>query len=215
MRRSGFVLAALAVGLAGCAAGTQPPASPSQDAGSSMGALRHAANLHPCPSTAASRDGSVSAAAPPNAHPGADAKPLPALTLPCLGGGPKVRLKDLRGTPTLLNIWASWCEPCQREVPYLQAAYDAAAGRLRVLGADIEDSRRSALDFAAHAGMSYPSVIDQQGAMLDYAGPKGPPVTLFVSAGGQVVHMKVGPFTSERAVRRATEHYLGVKVAPA
>ncbi len=201
MRTAALGLAALAVALAGCTAGSHPGAHSSQRSGPSLTSLRQAAELHRCPATRGSPAGET----------GASGHRLPALTLPCLGGGPRVRLAALHGTPMLVNLWGSWCGPCQQEVPYLQKAYAAAAGRLRVLGVDTEDSRRSALDFAAHTGMHYPSVVDAQGAVKQEAGPKGLPVTLFVTAGGDVVHTKIGPFRTEAAVQSAVRRYLGIE----
>ncbi len=123
-----------------------------------------------------------------------------------------MRLATLRGTPMLVNIWASWCGPCQREVPYLQAVHEDSGGRLRILGIDNVDSSGSALDFAAHAGMTYPSAVDKQGTVLRSTGAVGPPVTLFVSSDGAVVHTKIGPFADESGVRRAVARYLGVQL---
>jgi thiol-disulfide isomerase/thioredoxin len=211
---AGLVL--LALGLVGCTSGhgragsgdrTDVRGQPSSAASApSLQALRHAADLRPCPATS-STTAAITTGSPAESS---EQGRLPELALPCLGGGQHVRLAALRGSPTLVNVWATWCGPCQREVPYLQNVYAASGGRLRVLGVDTEDSRASALDFAQHAGMRYPSVVDQQGRVLRSTGAPGPPVTLFVAASGKVEHTKIGPFTSERDLRQAVQTYLGV-----
>ena len=154
--------------------------------------LRMRAGLDRCPATQA---------------PGA-AK-LPRLVLSCLGAGPKVQMSGLVGTPTLINVWGSWCAPCQKEVPALQAVHAAAPGRLRVLGVDTEDDQASALDFAAHVGMTYPSVVDDNGTFLRSFGKNATPMTLFVDAGGVVVHTKLGEFKGTE-LKEDVQRFLGV-----
>ena len=56
---------------------------------------------------------------------------LPGLELPCLGDGPSVNLADLRGVPTVLNVWAAWCTNCDREMPLFASAVDRAGDRVR------------------------------------------------------------------------------------
>jgi len=154
--------------------------------------LRAAAGLDPCPAT-----------------PAAPAGNLPKDTLDCLGDGPPVTVAALRG-PLLINLWGSWCEPCQREVPALQRIYTAAHGRLHILGVDTEDSSASALDFAAHAGMTYPSVVDPNGTFLHALGRSVTPMTFFVDAGGRVVHTKYGQFHGIEEIRADVRQWLGV-----
>lgn len=137
---------------------------------------------------------------------------LPKLTLPCLGGGKVVALHALTGKPALVNIWASWCKPCQREVPALQAVYAAAHGRMTVLGIDMEDTDGSALDFAKHIGMRYPSVVDRNGDVLRHLGFAGPPATLLVDASGAVVYRQAGEFKSVADLHAKISTYLKVSL---
>jgi cytochrome c biogenesis protein CcmG/thiol:disulfide interchange protein DsbE len=134
---------------------------------------------------------------------------LPHVVLSCLGNGPRVNFAGLLGTPTLINVWGSWCLPCQEEVPALQALHVAAADKLRVLGVDTEDEHGSALDFAAHIGMKYPSVVDDNGTFLRSFGKSATPMTLFVDAAGVVVHTKLGPF-KDTELTQDVQRYLGV-----
>ncbi len=166
--------------------------SASQDAaaGPDLVALRAAADLAPCP-----------------AGIGAD---LPRLTLPCLGGGPAVALRGSgSGLPTLVNIWAQWCAPCVREVPDLVALAEAGAGRLSVVGVLHEAEHDQALEFARQYGMHYPSVIDDDGAVLRRFAP-GPPATLFVDAAGRVVYVQRGQFASLAEITSLVRQHLGV-----
>ncbi|MDQ1747711.1 MAG: hypothetical protein QOD07_1974 [Frankiaceae bacterium] len=138
---------------------------------------------------------------------------LPDLTLPCLGTGPAVHLAGLRGTPTVVNIWGSWCVPCQAETTYLATVYDALKPQVRFLGVDTEDSSDSALDFAPHVTppMRYPSVVDEQKKVLvglDLI--SAVPSTVFVDAAGHVVHKATVAYTSAAQLRRDIATYLGV-----
>ncbi|MDQ1700645.1 MAG: hypothetical protein QOG34_2508 [Frankiaceae bacterium] len=151
---------------------------------------------------------------PPSEPSGHVASGLPDVTLPCLGAGPKVRLAGLRGTPTVVNIWGSWCTPCQAEAKYLSTVYDALKPRVRFLGVDTEDSSDSALDFAPHVTppMRYPSVVDEQKKVLVGLGLiSAVPSTVFVDAAGHVVHKSAVAYGSAAQLRRDIERYLGVK----
>ncbi|MFL6238813.1 MAG: TlpA family protein disulfide reductase [Actinomycetes bacterium] len=146
----------------------------------------------------------------PNTGPDDVKAKLPDLTLDCLGAGPRVHISGLRGIPTLINVWGSWCTPCQREVPALQTVYAAAGGRLRVLGVDTEDDHASALDFAAHAHMKYPSVIDDDGAFIRALGRNATPMTLFVNESGVVVHTAYGQFRNVGDIKAQLQRYFGI-----
>jgi thiol-disulfide isomerase/thioredoxin len=75
-----------------------------------------------------------------------------------------VRLSQLGGhRPVLVNLWASWCQPCQQEMPRIEAAARAAGNRLLVLGVDTADSPGSASSFLSAAHITYPQVLGRAG----------------------------------------------------
>ncbi|MEO6205011.1 MAG: TlpA disulfide reductase family protein [Mycobacteriales bacterium] len=154
-------------------------------------ALRVAANLASCP-------------------PGIG-RELPALTLPCLAGGDPVRLAAAgSGRPTLVTIWATWCPPCVREVPLLQAFAERAAGAVEVVGVLHEDLPANALEFARQYGMRYPSVVDGDGQVLRAFG-SGPPITVLLRADGAVAAVKRGEFTDLAQIVALVKDSLGVQ----
>jgi cytochrome c biogenesis protein CcmG/thiol:disulfide interchange protein DsbE len=175
MRKAQALLAsaaASAVLVAGC--GTATPAGDANGADNIAGAqpvARHPV-LSPCPSS-----GMASA--------------LPSLSLGCLGTGPVVNLAALGG-PVLVNLWASWCGPCRKEMPSLQAAFDSHGAKIQFLGVDTEDDRNSANDFLAAFGVHYPQVSDARGDLLHQIGGSGLPVTLILDRTGKVVYSKRG-----------------------
>ena len=185
MRRAALAGAVLAL-VAGCGGGDEPRA-PRPD----LAPLRAAAALAPCPSGIGD---------------------VPHLVLPCLGGGPDVVLDGPPpGVPTLVNVYGSWCSPCQREMPVLVDFAERAGSKVALLGVDTQDDTRLALLFAKDVGQHWPAVVDDDGVFLRHYGV-GPPVTLFVDAAGKVAFVHHGPFTSVAQVVAAVSRHLGVKV---
>jgi thiol-disulfide isomerase/thioredoxin len=124
------------------------------------------------------------------------------------GGLPalRARLAALRGTPVVINKWASWCEPCREEFGVFQRVAVARGREVAFLGIDSNDSRGHALTFLRAFPISYPSFFDPGGqAGLAITDSGVTPVTVFVNrAGGRFIHQ--GPFLSvaklEAAIRR-------------
>jgi thiol-disulfide isomerase/thioredoxin len=92
-------------------------------------------------------------------------------------------LDDLRGMPVVVNLWASWCEPCKREMPMLSEAA-AAHPDVQFLGVDTLDSREGAEEFIAEYSVPFPSLFDPDGAIRTELGSFGLPVTVFFDAEG-------------------------------
>lgn len=105
-----------------------------------------------------------------------------------------VSLEGVDG-PVVLNIWASWCVPCRREMPVLQAAHEEYGDRVRFIGVNHQDQRDAALQFLRETGVSYPSGFDPQGATARAYGAFGLPTTYFITASGRIVATKTGELT--------------------
>jgi thiol-disulfide isomerase/thioredoxin len=109
---------------------------------------------------------------------------LPDLELPCFTGAQPVRLADLRG-PAVINLWASWCEPCREELPAMQRLADATAGRLTVLGVNTGDGRDAAASFGAAKNVKMPTLYDREQKLASALGRVTLPVTVFLDASGK------------------------------
>ena len=144
--------------------------------------------------------------------PGAPPAGLPDLELPCFTGGAPVRLADLRG-PAVINMWASWCEPCRAELPLMQGLADRAGDRVRVLGVDTGDARDAAAAFGAGKQVTMPTLYDRDKKLLSSLGRATLPVTVFVdSAGRDYVHP--APVTSAVELSELLRRHTGVAVTP-
>jgi thiol-disulfide isomerase/thioredoxin len=136
---------------------------------------------------------------------------LPAVTLDCLGGG-KLDLGRAPGTPTVVNLWASWCGPCREELPVMQEFADAAAERVQVVGVISKDGVPQADSFAGDAGVTFPGAFDGEGRLMAELGLNTLPHTYFLDADGAVVHTETGPVDSLDELEGLVAEHLGVRL---
>lgn len=136
---------------------------------------------------------------------------LPDLTLPCLGEGPDVRLSDLRGVPTVVNVWAAWCTNCEREMPLFASAVEQYGERVRFFGVHYKATRDQGLSAQDDFGVPFASAHDQDGdRVVATLRATAPPQTFFVDAAGRVTGREIGEITSRRELRELIERHLGV-----
>ena len=119
-------------------------------------------------------------------------RPAPSLRGTTIDGEP-FDLADYRGTPVVLNFWASWCGPCRRELPAL-AAFAKAHPEIQVIGVDYQDDVEAARTFAAENGATWPSVVDDGPIGAAYEVP-GLPATYLIDAQGRIVERLLGEVT--------------------
>ena len=107
-------------------------------------------------------------------------------------------LVGLRGTPVIVNIWASWCAPCRAEMPLLERAAAEYEGEVVVLGVDSRDATGPAADFLDDVGVTYPNVFDRTGKIRRALDLRGFPTTYFFDREGRIVATVVGGITEAR-----------------
>ncbi len=139
---------------------------------------------------------------------------LPAVSLPCFGGGTAVDLSTLRG-PMVVNLWGSWCGPCREELPVLAKFYAKHGDEVAMLGVDYQDvTTEAAMALIADSGATYPQVADP-GGDLSGQDPFGPirvmPLSVFVAADGTTTVVPV-VIKSERQLADLVEQHLGVRL---
>ena len=128
-------------------------------------------------------------------------RPAPALDLPRLEGGGRGALASYRGKVVLLNVWASWCQPCRQESPLLERWQRLMSRRGgTVLGVDVLDVSGDALAFVRRYGLSYPQLRDGGGDTLSRYGVVAYPESFVIDRRGRIAATRRGP-VDERFLR--------------
>jgi cytochrome c biogenesis protein CcmG/thiol:disulfide interchange protein DsbE len=121
---------------------------------------------------------------------GALAPPVEAPTV----AGKRFSLAVLRGSPVIINFWATWCGPCLSEMPLLQSTYEAKrAGGLRIVGVDSGETPADVMAWQAQLGLTYDLVTDRDGLLASLYRVRGLPSTYFVGRDGLIKRIVYGP----------------------
>lgn len=136
----------------------------------------------------------------------------PEITLPVLlagdGVGPEgaeVSLDDLRGRVVVLNLWASWCEPCRAEAPLLESLaqrYRQSGEGVVFLGLDTQDLSGDARAFARRYGLTYPSLRDGTDRSERAFEATGVPETWIIDRQGRIAYHHIGAVTDPEEIER-------------
>lgn len=201
-RAIGTLLALLLV--AGCA-----PAAQDNDEAAPPGAEP----FGPCAPLTAPPPATASASAGPDGEArGGDT--LPEVELPCFHDGTPVRADAIRG-PAVVNLWASYCEPCRVELPAFQRLAERAGDRLHVVGIDTRDGRSAARSIGEDFALTFPTLYDREAAFQQRLG-RGAflPMTLFVDAAGRIQHVDASGALDDAALTELVAQHLDVAVEP-
>jgi cytochrome c biogenesis protein CcmG/thiol:disulfide interchange protein DsbE len=122
-----------------------------------------------------------------------DPKAAPPIELAALDGS-TLSLGAQAGKVVMVDFWASWCPPCERETPILASVYDRYRDRpVEFIGVSIWDRGQDAIRFVNRYDIKYPVAIDHEGRVaIDY-GVTGIPEKFFIDAQGRLVRRFVGP----------------------
>ena len=135
-----------------------------------------------------------------------EADRLPDVTLASLDGGKPLELSTVRG-PMVINLWASWCTPCRKELPQYQAFAEKNAGKVKVVGIDFQETRPAAArELARETGVQYPLFSDPDGELHAIGLPK----VILVDPQGRVTHEAYVEITSVSQLERLVETHLKV-----
>jgi cytochrome c biogenesis protein CcmG, thiol:disulfide interchange protein DsbE len=137
-------------------------------------------------------DSAVTAGALPPAP--AVGHPAPDFMLTTVAGK-TVKLSELRGTPVVLNFWATWCPPCRAELPELQAASQRLAGQVAIIGVDQAEAPADVQAFASKLGLTYPLPLDTNGDASRRYAVRSLPTTFFIDRAGTIRQIQVGALT--------------------
>src|SRR3954453_23138648 len=120
----------------------------------------------------------------------------------------QAQLDGLRGYPVVVNKWASWCEPCRREFPYLQNLSARFGKRVAFIGVDANDSDAAAKTFLGEFPLPYPSFTDPDQDISRLLGATaGFPAPAVYDRSGQRVFARQGQYASQADFATDIRHY--------
>lgn len=135
---------------------------------------------------------------------------LPETPLYNLQGKPVALNATTGGQPTLINLWASWCPPCRREMPVLQAAQERYS-RLRIVLVNQGERAGPVRRYLTEQGLRFDFLLlDPHSTLSQYAGSTGLPLTLLVDAQGNELARHFGPLSSATLHHLVQTHLPGV-----
>jgi peroxiredoxin len=139
-------------------------------------------------------------------------RPAPDFSLQTLDGR-TISLTQYRGQVVLVNFWGTWCEPCKRELPALQAASQRYAGKgLTIIGVNLTDdeklqgnSESDVRSFIERYQVTYPVALDRDGTVTNAFRVFPLPTSFFIDAQGRIRYVHVSELTMDDITARFTE----------
>lgn len=123
--------------------------------------------------------------------------------------GNQVQLSDYRGQSVMINFWASWCPPCRAEMPTFQKIYQEYAPQgFTILAVNSQESASTAASFAQPLALTFPVLLDENGAISNRYRADSLPTTIFVNKDGVIREVMYGGPISEAVLRIQIEKML-------
>ena len=117
--------------------------------------------------------------------------------------GKAVSLSSFKGQTVLLNFWATWCGPCQAEIPFLQELSADPAWKdrgLEMVAVDIQEERQTVQEFQQAHIMTYRVLLDLGGEVANQYNIAGIPTTYFIDKDGIIRYVKLGTFATKKDI---------------
>lgn len=115
--------------------------------------------------------------------------------------GASVSLSDFRGSPVMLNFWATWCSPCVREMPDIQSMYEEQSVKgLVLLPVNMGSTSSQVKEFLQSHDLFLPVLLDIDRKVAQEYGIQYIPTTFFIDEEGIIQVVKVGAFPNKEAI---------------
>ena len=121
--------------------------------------------------------------------------PAPEFVLPTLTAT-EFALGEQNGMPIVLNFWATWCGPCRRELPALQAATERYAGQVQIVGVDQGEDPETVARYVDELGLTFVIPLDTEMTIGARYNIRGMPTTFFIDADGIIRRIWTGEMNS-------------------
>lgn len=134
----------------------------------------------------------------------------PDFTLETLNGG-TVTLSALRGRPVLVNLWASWCRPCQYEMPAMQRIYEKykdTGFTILAVNTIYQDNPTDVAAFVQKYGLSFPILLDKDGTVSNHYQLLALPSSFFIDRDGLIQEIILGGPMAEALLQTRVEKLL-------
>jgi len=126
--------------------------------------------------------------------------PAPDFQLQTLGGE-TVRLSDMSGQPVLINFWATWCGPCQMEMPLIQKYYQKYSPDLVVLAVNNDEPPGDVRAFIDQMKLTFPVLLDPGVQVENQYRIRAFPTSLFIDAKGLIRYQHIGILNEQQLVQ--------------
>lgn len=119
-------------------------------------------------------------------------------SLPLLNGE-KMTLQKQKGKIVILNFWASWCEPCNTEMPHLQTFYEKHQGDVEILAVNVttKDKITDVEKFVDKYQLTFPILLDESGETSTMYGAFSLPTTIIIDRDGNIKQEILGPLNED------------------
>ena len=115
-----------------------------------------------------------------------------------LFGGKEIKLTDFKGSPVLMNFWASWCGPCRKEAPELERVYKKYKDKGVVfIGITVSDWKEKSLEYIKEFGITFLNGADETGKIAEEYKIYGVPKTFVIDKEGRINYERMGGVTED------------------
>lgn len=125
--------------------------------------------------------------------------------------GKNLSLSDLRGTPVILNFWASWCPPCRAEMPAFQQVFEDYSGNdliIVAINSTFQDSLNDVFGFVNVNSLTFPILLDTTGEVSNSYNLHSLPTTFFINSQGLIQKIIIGGPIPKALIRIQAENLL-------
>ena len=136
---------------------------------------------------------------------------LPDVEVQTLRESEAFRLDELEG-PAVVNLWATWCAPCKRELPEFEAVHRSLAGEVTFVGVNIGDDGDEAADYLDDLGITYDQYLDFDSELTAALETATLPVTLIIDADEQIALRHIGPLDQDELIEAIEQQARGIEL---